>query len=328
MFDLVGIGDPVIDTHVQIEENCAKYQKVDANMHLCFEYGEKIPIIDSFQALGGNAPNVAIGAKRLGLTSAVVSTVGQDTNGKIAKSELKKQGVDTTYISADPKHKSRYSIVLNYRGERTILSYSDAKTYRWPNKFPATNWIYYTGLSKGFEVIQEKLLAHLAIHPTIRLAVNPGSYMLKYAPTELNEAVAKADLLLVNLEEAEKISGTTLAATKSVAALIQKLNTLGAKEVALTDGAKGSWAGTADAVWHLDAYPIKVTSKTGAGDAFSSAYMAARFYGHDLAHALAWGTANSTGVIQQHGPHAGLLDQAAIKKMIGKFPDIKPLFLT
>ena len=36
-------------------------------MKLCLPYGEKLPIVDSFQALGGNAANVAAGATRLGL---------------------------------------------------------------------------------------------------------------------------------------------------------------------------------------------------------------------------------------------------------------------
>ncbi len=319
MFKLVAIGDPIIDTHVQIEENCLECHLASDNKHLCLNYGEKIPIIDSFQSLGGNAPNVAVGAARLGLTSAVLSTVGTDAYGKLALQELKKQGVDTTLISKDRTHQTRYSIVLNYRGERTILSYSEEKTYRWPTKMPPTDWIYYTGLSKGFEIIQEKLLKYLTSHPTVRLAVNPGSYLMKYAKEKLCEVLPRTDLLIVNLEEAEKILNTTLEEKKSAAALIHALLREGPKEIVLTDGQRGALAGTTETTWHIPAFPVPVVAKTGAGDAFSSAYIAARFYGHDIATALRWGSANSSGVMQEHGPHGGLQDQAGIKHTLTQF---------
>src|SRR3989344_6305964 len=115
MYNLVTIGDPVIDTHIQIDDSSGSLENLSGKEQLCFEYGAKIPIIDSFQALGGNAANVAVGAQKLGMKTALVSTVGDDSTGKIAFDELKKYGVDTTYVSTDPKAKTRYSVILNYK---------------------------------------------------------------------------------------------------------------------------------------------------------------------------------------------------------------------
>lgn len=322
MFNLIAIGDPIIDTHVQIDCKVAGC-RVHEN-ELCLPYGAKIPIVDSFQDLGGNAPNVAVGTAKLGLTSAVLATIGDDATGRMAVEQLNKRGVDTNLITLDPSAKTRYSIVLNYDAERTILSYSDKKNYQWPDQFPGAHWIYYTGLSDGFEIIQDKLLEHLETNPDSWLVVNPGSYMLKYAPDRLNQIVKRADLLIVNLEEAQVIAGTTLTKAKSYLGLIRKIIELGANEVVLTDGPKGSWAATASEAWHLDAYPVTPVAKTGAGDSFSSAYIAARFLSHDLPHALRWGTANSSSVIQHHGPHAGLLDLDGIQQMVNRFPAITP----
>jgi ribokinase len=72
----------------------------------------------------------------------------------------------------------------------------------------------------------------------------------------------------------------------------------------------------------MPAYPVEVVSKTGAGDAFSSGYLAARFYSHSIPEALQWATANSTSVIQAHGPHEGLLDKEHVLAVIQKFADI------
>jgi sugar/nucleoside kinase (ribokinase family) len=328
MFQLLAIGDPIIDTHVQIDHDTAECSVIPhANSQkLCFDYGSKIPILNSFQNLGGNAPNVAAGATRLGLKTAVLSTVGNDINGKIALEQLAKMGIDTKYITVDKNTTTRYSIVLNYDQERTILSYSDKKQYYWP-KNVATDWIYYTGLSAGFETLQKELLNYLKLHPTVHLAVNPGSYLLKFAIRELNEIIKRTDTLILNLEEAEKILNTTLEKEKSVTALIRKLIARGPSEVAITDAERGAWTGTKSEMWHQKAFPVGVIAKTGAGDAFSAGYLTARFHGHDLNHALSWGIANSAGVIQAHGTQTGLLDESGIKKQLEVFPLIEPIKL-
>lgn len=329
MINLLAIGDPIIDTHVQIDDDCSECRVLihSDQKKLCLDYGTKIPIIDSFQELGGNAPNVAVGATKLGLSSALVSTIGDDANGRMILEKLKHYGVTSDYITFDAGSKTRYSIVLNHRGERTILSYSDKKDYVWPAPVAATQWVYYTGMSEGFETVQNKLVEYLNKHQAAHLAVNPGSYMLKYALTALREIIARANVLIVNLEEAERILGTTLEKEKSVMALIHELCKLGPSEIALTDGERGAWAGTAEEVWQISPFPVKVVSKTGAGDAFSAGYLAARYYGHDFEHALLWGTANSSGVVQAHGPHAGLQTKAGVEKMIEKFKDIKPVLV-
>ena len=86
----------------------------------------------------------------------------------------------------------------------------------------------------------------------------------------------------------------------------------------------GAWAGNSSEVWHIPVFPVSPIAKTGAGDAFASAYLAARNARHDIPHALSWGTANSTGVILHHGPHTGLLDKTGIEKMLTTYPKINP----
>ena len=252
MYNLIAIGDPVIDTHIQLADDAAECRLTsDHETHLCLDYGAKIPIVNSFQALGGNAPNVAVGAQKLGLSTAVVSTVGGDMNGQSAVEELKKQGVETEFVTFDKNSKTRYSMILNYKGERTILSYTDKKQYQWPEKFPATEWIYYTGLSEGFEDVQKNLTKLLADHPTIRLVINPGSYLLKYALESLRAIIERADILIVNKEEGEKILGATQEESKTMEALMRGLLGKGAKEVVLTDGINGAWAADENELWHL-----------------------------------------------------------------------------
>lgn len=325
MYHFITIGDPVLDTLVQLSDDTAKLRVNPAHeLELCFQYGSKMPIVDSFQALGGNAANVAAGLARLDLSSAIVTTLGKDDLALMVTDLLKKSGVATDYITHDSTASTRYSIVLNYQTDRTILSYSQPRKYVWPEKMLGTEWIYFSSLSEGYESLQQDLLSYLKKHSSVKLAFNPGCKMLKNGIAPLKDLLASTDVLIVNLEEAEMIAKITVAETKSITSLIHKLLEFGSQEVVITDGENGAWAGNNQAIWHLASFPVNVLSKVGAGDAFSAGYLFARHAEHDIAHALQYGIANSSGVIQEYGSQTGQLDTAGIKKMMARFATITP----
>lgn len=327
MFNLITIGDIVIDTHVKIDDASIECDLSHISCKLCLNYAAKIPITDSFQSLGGNAANVAVGASKLGLKTAILSSIGKDSNGKTILQELKKLKINTGLVTEYANAKTRYAVILNFKSERTILSFHQKRNYVMPKKMPDSNWIYYTSLSEGFENLQNKLVEFLNNHSTSRLAFNPGSFQIKNNLKKVKEILPKTDLLFVNLEEAEKISGTTLKKEKAEASLIKKLLATGAKEIVITNAERGAWAGNKEKIWHLDSYQVKVIAKTGAGDSFSAGYLSARFYGRDISEALKWGMANSSSVIGQVGAQKGLLNKNGIKKMTEKFSAIKPIEL-
>ena len=324
MYKIIAIGDVILDTHVKIDDASVECGLDGRACKLCLDYATKVPVKDSFQTIGGNAVNLSLATTKLGLKTTILSAVGTDSNGEIILKELQKNKIETQYIFLDKKSKTRYSIVLNFKGERTILSYHQKRNYTWPKDLPETDWIYYTSLSEGFENLQNKLLSFVSKHPSIRLAFNPGSFQLKNNLDAVREAVEHCDLLIVNLEEAEIITGTTYKKTKSVAGLIHKLLTIGAKEVVITDAARGAWAGNQEEVWHMEAYDVPIVSKTGAGDAFSGGYLSAKLYSHGLSTCLTWGIANSCAVLGHFGVEQGLLNQNGLKKMISQFSKVKP----
>lgn len=323
MYNLITIGDAVLDTNVLIDNATLECDINHQNCRLCLNYAAKIPITGSFQALGGNAANMAVAAGKLDLKTGILTSVGNDANGQMIKEELEKCGVNTDLLSLDNEIKTRYSVVLHFKKERTVLSYHQKRKYDFPKDLPETDWIYYTSLSEGYETLQDNLLIFLNKHKSVRLAYNPGSIQLKNLNL-IKEILPRADILIVNLEEAEKILGTTLNKEKSIRAMIRELLALGAAETVITNGGEGAWAGNKEEVWKCESFPVKVVSKTGAGDAFSSGYLAARLYGHGLGAALNWGIANSCAVISSSGPKKNLLNKKEIIKMISKFSSIKP----
>lgn len=323
MKEVIVIGDLVLDTHVKIDDASVECNLDGHNCKLCLDYAAKVPVTESFQTIGGNAANVALGLNKLNTQTHIISTIGADSNGKIIQSELKKNKIKTSGITLDKKLQTRYSIVLNFKGERTILAYHKKINYHWPKKLPKTDWVYYTSLSDGLAPLQKNLLKFLKQNKEIKLAFNPGSFQLK---SDLNLCLAllpHTDLLMVNLEEAQVLGN--LKNVSDSKTLISKLLELGVKEVSMTDGARGAYGGNLEGAWKIEAYDVPIVSKTGAGDSFSAAYLVAKINDFDIPTCLTWGTANSCSVLGHFGVEKGQLNKNGIKKMIERFKNVQPI---
>ncbi|OGH74052.1 MAG: hypothetical protein A3C90_03050 [Candidatus Magasanikbacteria bacterium RIFCSPHIGHO2_02_FULL_51_14] len=319
MYDLITIGDSTIDTILAIDEATLHCDVNRDNCLLCLHYAEKIPIKTSFQSVGGNAANVSVGAQTLGFATAIVSEVGDDINGHVIRDELDCLGINTKFVRCLPNQQTRYSVILEFKGERTVLSYYAERRYVLP-ELPATKWVFYSSLGASFEKLQRELLAHLKKHPNIHLALNPGTYQLRKGLAAIHSILPHVSLLIVNKQEAMRLAGKKMDAP----ALCRALHKRGVSTVAITDGTKGSYASDGTACYYLPAYPIKPISRTGAGDAYTSGFLAATILGKSIPEAMQWGTANAGGVIQKMGAQKGLLTRRQIENMIRRYKKIVP----
>ncbi len=321
MFDLITIGDPTLDTFIIIDEEAAKLQcgLYQNDCLLCLNYADKIPFEKTDHSLGGNAANLAVGCKKLGLNTAIIAEIGDDINGFVIKEELEKQKINTNFLKITKKAQTRYSIILNYKSERTILSYHTKHNYNLP-VLPKTKWIYYSSLGQGFEKIQNKLEKYLEKNPQVKLAMNPGSYQLKHGLTKVKKLLPKTDILFVNKEEAKKIANSNTETEK----LLKTLHQLGSKTVIITDGKNGSSSFDGKNILQMPIYPMKPVAMTGAGDAYASGFISAIIKNKTIPEAMCWGTANAGSVTQKIGAQRGLLNEKGVKKIINKYPKVIP----
>ena len=262
--------------------------------------------------------NVAVGSRRLGLKTAIVTELGDDINGFVVKHELERAKVDTKTVKMLKAKETRYSVVLNYKGERTILSYHIKRKYNLP-KLPDSKWLYYSSMGDTFENLQKQLVKYLVRHPNTKLAVNPGSYQMKNGLKIIKSILPYVSILFVNKEEAEKLVGK-----KDIKATVKSLHRAGVKIAVVTNGTKGSFASNGQSIYSMPAYPIKSIARTGAGDAYAGGFLSAIISGHTVSEAMQWGTANAAGVIQKIGAQKGLLTKSSIKGLVSKYKKIKP----
>ena len=298
--DILVIGDCDIDLYMKV----AREALSESEGKVCFFHGTKIPIEEFKTNIAGNACNVAVGCNKLGLSTSVYTELGDDANADIFINKFRKLGIDTTFCIKNPNTSTNVHPIIIYNNERTIFSYHEVRKYK-VKEWSKPKWIYYTSLSKGFEVFQTELVDYLKKNPDIGVATNPATFQLKAGVDHLRNFLAVTHLLFVNKEEAQTLTENVTEVRK----LHEYLHELGPKITVITDGKNGASVSDGNSFETTPSIvPSKdIADKTGAGDAFSSGFLSALFYGKSLKTALKWGALNSSNVLTEIGATKGLL---------------------
>lgn len=305
MFDLISIGDAVIDTFVPLTDAHVHFD--EHTRELCLRYGDKIPVGDSVSQVAGNAANSAVGGSRLKLKTAAYINVGGDHDGQRIKDHLKEEGVDTRYVVANKNLPSNHHVVLNYKGERTILIFHQPFKYNLPD-LDQSKWVYFTSLSPTF--VETNILSQLENYlerTGAKLLYNPGTYQMKAGVKKNPRLLSLTEIFIVNKEEAKRILVGKDDAEISTKKLLKDLADLGPKIVVITDGEDGSYGFDGEKYYHLGIFPAKLVEMTGGGDAYAAGVLAGLFHGENLPDSMRWGAANGASVVEQIGPQPGLL---------------------
>lgn len=322
-FDVLSIGDVVTDAFIKLFDEDAK---VISDGHdgklLAMPFATKLPFDYSDIVPGaGNASNAAVSFARLGLKSGFISNVGSDAQGREIIASLDKSGVETDFVRVNHGKRSNYNYVLWYKEERTILIKHEEYDYRWPrlSHKDTPRWVYFSSISKNALDYHDDVADWLDENPTVHLAFQPGTFQLAAGTKRLQRIYERASILLLNREEAVKVGGGD---PDDINDLLDKLHELGPQVVAITDGPKGAYASDGMRRLFMPPFPDPKPpyERTGAGDAFSSTFVAAAAKGLSLEEALRWAPINSMSVVQKVGSHDGLLSEGELLHLLHKAP--------
>ncbi|MEX1052692.1 MAG: carbohydrate kinase family protein, partial [Patescibacteria group bacterium] len=121
MYDLITFGNITSDLYFEADKLTTK----DKRFYLAI--GGKY-FLDGFKlAVGGSGANVAIGAKKNRLRTAVCGVVGNNEFRKAILHKLKLKGVSQKLILFKQKHTNLSVIFLKGDGTRTIINYETPK---------------------------------------------------------------------------------------------------------------------------------------------------------------------------------------------------------
>lgn len=325
MFDLISIGDTAIDTIVPLEEAEVEESHRGNIRKLTLPWGAKLPVGESISMVAGNAANNAVGAARLGLKTAIYTNVGNKDDDEADDriiARFKKEKVDTRYVVPHQKLRSNHSIILSFKGERTILVYHES----WPFQLPdldRAKWVYLTSMAASYvdSNVMEQLVNYLD-RSNAKLAFQPGTFQIKQGLKKNAKLLARCSLLVVNVEEAKHLLEIDPKREVKPKELLKGLADHGVVQVVITDGSEGSYGFDGEKYYKLGVIPAKLVEMTGAGDAYATGLVAGLFHGEALDKAMRWGAVNSASVVEQVGAQTGLLTINQLKERLKDHPKV------
>jgi len=230
--------------------------------------GEERLATDFLRSPGGGAIT-AVGAARLGLSSTLVSPLGDDAVGILLRSLLADDGVRWSGRLVD---RSPVTVIMPSGGDRAMATFDPGE-----------------GVTAEELASVEPRAVVLSI-PRLPLApagartyVSIGDVDARaLAGSELPAALSTARALMVNQREAGLLTGASDPETA-----VAQLATI-APVAIVTLGADGAVAASSEGTVRVPGVQVEAVDTTGAGDLFSAAYVWADHWGAGLNERLRW----------------------------------------
>jgi ribokinase len=319
-YDVICVGDAKIDAFLVLtDKNGGGKCRLDENTNeLCFKHGEKIPVDKTYFSVGGNAANVAVRLARLGIKSTIAAEIGDDEFSLKIINALANEGIDRGFIKQDQERESSFSVAITYRDDRTLFSEHIDRAHDFNYEHADSKWIYLTSLGKEWINPYQKAINY-TLDTQAQLAFNPGTLQLREKSHIIENALQSSSILFVNKEEAKQLiyGYSNEYGTDDIQQILSNVKALGPKIVVVTDGENGSFALDNEGnYFQQDHAPCSVVELTGAGDSFSSGFLAAINYGLNVQEAMAWGSYNAASVIEKMGAEDGLLRKQEMNERI------------
>lgn len=310
-YDIITFGSATRDTFFKLGEKTnyiVKDLRLIEKKAFHFPLGSKIEADKIYVFSGGGGTNAAATFAKQGYKAAYFGKVGRDKRGEAIIEELKKIKVETQFIKKDREYPSAYSLIISSpSGERTIFVYRGASYYLSKKEIPwrklKAKWFYLASLSgKSSQVFAD--IADFAEKNQIKMACNPGSAQINLGLKILKPILQKADILILNQEEAALLAEIPY---QKELAILKKLNKLCPGIIIITKGKEGAVCLDGKFFYSVPAIRVKIFEKTGAGDAFGSGFLAEYIKTKNVIKSLQFAAANSAFCIKEIGAKNGLL---------------------
>lgn len=332
------IGGATQDIFLSISNLSSKELEIDniKKKYLLIPEANKLDVSSLYYSTGGGATNTGVAFARLGFSVESFFKIGKDTAGDLILADLKKSNVKVNNISRSENLKSGTSFILpSESGERTVLVYRGAseslsESDLPDNIFANKNLVFIGPLSGNSVSILSKSIS-LAKSNQAVIALNPSKFQINYNISQLQENIKQVDILLLNNYEAKLLTQKLFEQEFNEKDAIKKLLLSGPQIIVVTAGQNGAYVGYNNVIYYHKIVPSKVVNTVGAGDAFSSCFVAniikTGFSHSSIKIALISALINSASVVAHHDAKEGLLTSSEIETKL-KHIDIETFDIT
>lgn len=252
---------------------------------------------------GGKASNQAVAAARLGASVSIISKVGLDQFGNLARRTWADERIDTRFVIDTGEHETGTSTITVHEttGDNAIVVVPGSG-YRitrdevdLARDAIAESAMFMTCLELPTDVVRHGLA--LAMSMGVPTILNP-------APAQVlpGDIYPLCDYFTPNESEATKLTGVMVSSPETAEHAAEVLLARGARQVIVTLGEGGALIKTAKIVEHVKAFDAgRVVETTGAGDAFNGGLAVALAEGSDVLEAVRFGCAAAGICVTRHG---------------------------
>jgi sugar/nucleoside kinase (ribokinase family) len=321
--ELITIGSCTLDCIIEVDD-ILRFELFDKDVvkkYTAIEYSRKLNIENLRFVPGGSGANIAADCAMLGIRSAYVGVLGKDFSAQICIDDLNHRNVDLKHITQTEEDNTAFSVILKteWGKDRSILAFKGANNLLTPEHveeefFSETHLFAWSSLTteNGCKAIQKSITITKNNGGLVFAA--PSMSILKHNPKWAKILIANSDVVSMNAEEAEELTGEP---ERYYA--IKKILDLGPKTVSITDGARGSLVTDGNKIIKSGIYDVAVKDTTGAGDAFLSGILLSKLKGYSLKKMIQISTAMSSLESMEVGVREGLPSSLAeIEDFISK----------
>jgi len=320
-FDVLGIGNAIVDVLARTEDDFLIKQKMHKGSMQLIDEGRAQAIYDAMgpavEISGGSAANTTVGVASLGARAAFVGKVKDDELGRVFAHDIRAAGVvfETPPASEGPST-ARCYILVTPDGERTMNTYLGAAQDLHPNDIDAdtiaaAEITYLEGYLWDPPHAKEAFLKAARIaHSAGRLVALTLSdaFCVDRYRGEFLDLIRKKTVDLIFANERELHS---LYQTGDFDSAVNALRA-DARLGVVTRSEKGCLVVTREETDAVHALPVeRVVDATGAGDLFAAGFLVGLSRGNDYRAAARLGALAAAEVIQ----HLGARPEASLKQL-------------
>lgn len=260
---------------------------------------------------GGDACNVALNAAAMGMDVALVSRVGNDSQGRYLSDYLFAHGVDSAFIGTGREATAVSLVMVEPDGERHFLSSTKILGEIGPElitddllkgaSFLSLNSFFGLHSLETEGAVEIFRKAHAAGVRTAMDTVScrrgdPGELILPVLPY--------TDIFMPSFEEARQIFGT-----EDVHEMAERVAPLGTGIFAVKLGSSGCYVTDFENEYRVPAFRIPPEipiSTVGAGDTFMAGFLTAQVHGMNLGDSAVFASAAASLTVRSPGANGGI----------------------
>jgi ribokinase len=268
---------------------------------------------------GGKGSNQAVAAARAGASVQMLSRLGDDAFGRLARDTWAADGIDASLVGNCVTPTGAAAILIDEaKGENAIIVVPGACFTLTPQDVEAAG----DAIRAAGVLLMQLELPLETVECGMRVARAAGvRTILNPAPAQaLSDAMlGLADFLIPNESEAALLTGLPVENTAQAEAAARVLIERGARCVIVTLGAQGALvcAEGAEAVLVSAFSAGPVLETTGAGDAFCGGFAAALSEGRSVLDAARFGCATAGISVTRAGTAPSMPKRAEIEELLG-----------